>query len=112
MSHQGTVYYQSTDRGLESPCGEHAIRYFGQVFRIPRSAHGTLQQLEWEPSPSELRHTIANEYDRPIRPMLRGVIERFEVVDRDSGDVWVMYRVPYRLADAGDSADEGDNHED
>jgi hypothetical protein len=23
-----------------------------------------------------------------------GVIERFETYDRDSGDVWVMYRVP------------------
>jgi len=112
MTDRGTVFYQSTDRGLESPTGEHAIRYFGQVFRIPRSAHGTLQQLEWEPSPSELRRAIASEYDRAVRPMLRGVIERFEIVDQESGDVWVMYRVPYRLTEKAGPDDERTSHED
>jgi len=99
MSDKGTVYYQSIDRGLENPAGKQPVRYFGRVFKIPRSAHGNMQQLEWEPSPSELRPPLTSREGDAIESVDRGVIERFEVVDQESGDVWVMYRVPYELAD-------------
>ena len=33
------------------------------------------------------------------RQVAGGVIERLEVYDQDSGDVWVMYRVPYAGAE-------------
>jgi len=99
MNPQGMIYYQSIDRGLENPVGQADVRYFGKVFRIPRNEHGSLRQLEWEPSPDELRHEIETCEGRPIRVLDRGMVERFEVIDQETGDVLVMYRVPYDVSE-------------
>jgi hypothetical protein len=92
---QGVVFYQSIDRGLSNPHGDKAISYFGRVFRIPKSEHGTLRQLEWELNPQELLQSPAVDDDAPpTQPLADGIIERFEVIDQETGDIWVMYRVP------------------
>lgn len=94
---KGAVYYQSTVRGLMNPLGEEPITYLGRVFRIPRSEHGTMHQLEWELAPDELfseRATLPT--GEPAERVPGCVIERFEIVDPPTGDVLVMYRVPHR----------------
>jgi hypothetical protein len=92
----GLVFYQPAGRGIENPDGQRPVRYFGKCFRIPRSEHGSIRQIEWEPSPADLRDDVDAADGRTLKAVACGVIERFEIVDRDSGDIWVMYRVPYR----------------
>lgn len=92
----GIVYYQPTTRGLHNPDGEAPIRYFGKVYRIPASQHGSLQQIEWELTPGELRGDITAPDGTTHESVEPGIIERFEVIDRESGDVWVMYRIPFQ----------------
>ena len=98
MSNQqaGRVFYQSIERGLSNPDGAKAVNYVGKVFRIPRSEHGTIRQLEWEPNPRDLiegDHSDAN--GQPTERVSDGIVERFEVIDQETGDVLVMYRVPH-----------------
>jgi hypothetical protein len=87
---KGTVFYLSVTQGITNPQGKEPIAYYGKVYRIPRSEHGTIRQLEWEMKPDELLGGMGQDGE----PVGGGVIERFEIYDRDSGDVWVMYRVP------------------
>lgn len=89
---KGTVFYLSVSQGISNPQGQEPITYHGKVYRIPRSEHGTIRQLEWEMKPEELLRGMGSNEE----PVGGGVIERFEIFDQDSGDVWVMYRVPCR----------------
>lgn len=91
---KGTVFYLSVCRGISNPNGQRPITYYGKVYRIPRSEHGTIRQLEWEMTPDDLLADLRAEHGQSLDLMPDGVIERFETYDRDSGDVWVMYRVP------------------
>lgn len=89
----GMVFYQSTRRGLANPDGSAPVTYYGRVYRIPASQHGTIQQLEWELSPIELLNVPDGQ---PLERSADDAIERLEVIDQQTGDVWVMYRVPFR----------------
>ncbi len=89
------VLYQSVNRGFSNPDGSEPITYFGVSFRIPRRDHATIRQLEWEVPPAELCETLHLKDGRTLKPLLDDVIERFETIDQQSGDVLVMYRVPY-----------------
>ena len=93
----GQVYYQSVQRGLQNPAGSDPITYFGVTYRIPRSEHATLRQVEWEPNPRELMDDVALADGRNAAPVDDAIVERFETYDRDTGDVLVMYRVPCRV---------------
>lgn len=100
----GVVYYQPVTRGLHNPDGVEPIRYFGKVYRIPASEHGSMRQIEWEMTPSELRGDITTADGATHASIDPAIIERFEVIDRESGDVWVMYRVPYQQVPGRDPA--------
>lgn len=91
---KGIVYYQSVSRGLENPDGKRPVAYYGRVYRIPRSEHASIRQLEWELNPEELLAQLSADSAVPLAQLPGGVIERFEIFDSESGDVWVMYRVP------------------
>ena len=91
----GTVFYQSVCRGLQNPAGAHAITYFGTTFRIPRSDHATIRQLEWERPPDELCQPVTLNDGTLVHPDMSGIIERLETLDQETGDVIVTYRVPY-----------------
>lgn len=95
---KGNVFYLSVGRGITNPDGSRPVAYFGKVYRIPRSEHGTLRQLEWEMTPDDLLADMTRPDGVPIEHVPDGVVERFEIYDQDSGDVWVMYRVPYQAA--------------
>lgn len=95
---KSSVFYLSVSRGITNPDGSRPVAYFGKVFRIPRSEHGSLRQLEWEMTPEDLLADLTSREGNSIQYVPDGVVERFEIYDQDSGDVWVMYRVPYQEA--------------
>ena len=78
-----------------NPDGRGPIAYFGKVFRIPKQDHDTIRQLEWEMDPKELIREMHGQEGKGFVPAEMCVIERTEIYDQDSGDVWVMYRIPY-----------------
>lgn len=90
----GVVFYQNVTRGIANPDGSQPVQYFGKVFRIPRSEHDTIRQLEWEINPHELLEGVTDRDGRALMPLASSVIERLETYDRETGDVLVMYRVP------------------
>ncbi|MFP4143605.1 MAG: hypothetical protein ACLFV3_00525 [Phycisphaeraceae bacterium] len=103
---KGVVVYQSVNCGFANPSGHKPMTYFGKVFRIPKSEHGTVRQLEWEMSPRDLERQVRLGDGTQIGRAEEAAIERLEIYDQDSGDVWVMYRVPYdRGADGSEAGD-------
>lgn len=91
----GVVFHQTVARGLANPDGCKPITYFGKVFRIPRQDHDTLRQIEWEPDPQELLRDLIDPQAGAVQPARTCIVERLEMYDQETGDVWVMYRVPY-----------------
>ncbi len=96
----GFVLYQTADRGFADPRGERGLSYVGVTYRIPRCDHDTIRQLEWERPPHELIEPICRDDGSTLLPEPDAVIERFDTVDRDTGDMLVMYRIPCRTVDA------------
>ncbi len=91
----GTLFYQPVTRGLANPDGSRPMRYFGTVYRVPRSEYGTIRQLEWETAPQELQQEVHAADGSTLRCAAKNITERFEAIDPDTGDLLVMYRVPY-----------------
>jgi len=92
----GTVFYQPTDRGFSDPMGMTSLRYCGVTYRVPNCDHNTMRQLEWEQPPNELLDPIELPDGTQLEPDTEAVIERFETIDRDNGDLLVTYRIPCR----------------
>ena len=96
------VHYQSTIRGRANPSAEPRMLYYGVVLRIPR------QEYCADPAEALRRHDVGTLASllRPRGsevPARTGPIERYEVWDIDTSDVWVMWRVPYaRLEETND----------
>jgi len=86
---KGDIFYQSTVRGFAFPEGGHVV-YYGKVYRIPR-ADFPHNMLKHETEPEDLLKDIED-----AEPVPGAVLERHEVFDQDTGDVWVMWRIPYR----------------
>lgn len=104
----GTCFYLPRDQGVQHPAGGRGVRYYGTSYRIPASQQNTMHQLEWEVSPDELLAPIAEAAAREGRwePEPGGVVERFDTMDRETGELIVTYRIPFREAGA-DEAMEG-----
>jgi hypothetical protein len=94
---QGAVLYVPVSDSVAPTAGRGPTRYFGAVYRIPKSDYGTIRQLEWERTPGELLAAAPPGDRPPLRRVVTAAIERLEVCDQDTGDIWVMYRVPYAL---------------
>jgi len=92
---KGAVLYVPVSHSVAPAPGADAARYFGAVYRIPKADYGTIRQLEWERTPDELLAAAPPRAGRPMRRLAARAIERLEVCDQDTGDIWVMYRVPY-----------------
>lgn len=86
---QYKMFYYSTIKGVESE--EKDVFYLGRVYRIPEKAYGTEKHLQYEIDPQDLLKDLGD-----LEPIPGGTIERYEVRDINTGDVHVMYRVPYR----------------
>jgi hypothetical protein len=90
------VFYQSTDRGMGNINGAAPVTYYGVSYRIPRSEHNTIRQLEWELPPRELLVPVTTNDGVELTPDIDGIVERFDTLDRETGDLIVTYRVPYQ----------------
>lgn len=97
--HPRDLLYQSPHRGMEYGGGKSAVTYFGVTYRIPQSQRGTVQQLEWEQSPRELLRPVTLDDGSTIAPVDEGAIERIETLDQATGDLLVMYRIPYQMGE-------------
>lgn len=100
----GTCFYLPRDQGVQNPAGGGGVRYFGTSYRIPASQQGSMHQLEWEVSPDELLCPIARAVgaEGTWVPEPNGVVERFDTIDRETGDLIVTYRIPFRAAAPAD----------
>ncbi len=96
------VHSLSTIRGRANPSAEPRMLYYGVVRRIPR------QEYSADPAEALRRHDLGKLASllRPREsqvPARTGPIERYEVRDIDTNDVWIMWRVPYaRLEETND----------
>ena len=91
------MLYYSTVKGLANKDGGPATVFYGKVHRIPREDFGARRQLNCEKLPGDIIEEIRN--SRPdLDPLPFGPIERYEIFDVDTGDVFVMYRIPCRKA--------------
>jgi len=88
------IAYQSTVRGVSRRENEKLGKYNDFVYR------GIVFSIPQEDFPEKLHEydfpfeTFIKEFDECI-PMPGGIIERHEIFDVNTGDVHVMYRVPY-----------------
>mgnify|MGYP006307056981 CR=1 FL=1 len=89
------VFYHPTDHGMGNMNGTAPITYYGQSYRIPRSEHNTIRQIEWELPPRELLQPVRLDDGTELLPVTEGIVERFDTYDQQSGDLIVTYRVPY-----------------
>ena len=88
------VHSLSTIRGRANLSAEPRMVYYGVVRRIPRP------EFDADPEEALHRHDFGKLASllRPREsevPARTGPIERYEVRDIDTNDVWVMWRVPY-----------------
>ena len=91
------ILYWSTVRGFANQDGGPATIYYGKVYRIPREDFGTQRGLNHEKDPGDIIEEIRN--SRPdLDPSPFGPIERYEIFEVGTGDVFVMYRIPRRKA--------------
>ena len=98
------MIYFSTVRGISNPDGAKERVYYGKVFRVPkdivakkkRTALGSIENREIE----DLEQRFINaSCVKDGNPAISEAMERCEVFDPDTGDILVMYRVPYKSPD-------------
>jgi len=98
------LHYQTADLGVADPAGSKGFIYLGKTYRIPKEECGTKRDIpEWETHPNELLKPVvlkgppwAREETWRMEPVPRAPIERTEVFDQDSGDLLILWRIPYR----------------
>lgn len=92
------IFYYSTVRGLVNDTNEKECLYTGKVFRLPRDVAGTDKQADFEEGIFQYLGNLKKEDEfEPVEP-----VERYEVFDKESGDILVMVRVPYLRISGGD----------
>lgn len=112
MTEKRQIWYQSTLRGMASDTGEASaalqqiegglkdVLYYGKVLRIPRAEYGKdpseegSREIDFD---ALLIDIEAKDDGEKMEPVPGAIIERYEVFDQDSGDVLVMWRIPYRM---------------
>lgn len=102
----GRMFYLSAVKGIDDPAGQKDRVYYGKVYRVPRDMIGSDRQLQFETSEMlDLQARFINAAVAEDRASAFGEpVERYEIFDPESGDVLVMYRVPYRRLDEADTA--------
>ena len=94
--------WSGTNSGISNPRGEKHRIYYGKTFRIPRDATLDVEKHH-EIENRELDELTANAIDQSCadggKPAVSEFLERYDVLDVETGDVLVMYRVPYKPDD-------------
>ena len=97
MGHKVTVAYYSTTKGVtEQQTGEPTI-YYGKVFKIPSKLFSEEGDVDFETEIAELVQEIQSKDSEPM--LDAATVERYETLDIETGDAWVMYRVPCKAKD-------------
>ncbi len=92
MGSKVTIAYYSTTKGVTQQQTGASMVYHGKVFKIHKPLFDEEVDVEFEKEVGELVQEMA---EKGLEPLLdESTIERYETWDIDSGDVWVMYRVP------------------
>ena len=92
MGHKVTVAYYPVSKGVtEQQCGS-PTSYYGKVFKIPKELFSEDGQVDFE---KEIGGVIEEVQEKGLGLVADEVtVERYEVTDIETGDMWVMYRVP------------------
>lgn len=92
MGHEVRVAYASTTQGMTQQETGATTTYRGKVVKIPKELFGKERQVDLEKDIADLLQEM--EY-KSLEPAVDdGTIEGYETWDIETGDVWVMYRVP------------------
>jgi hypothetical protein len=92
MGFKVTVAYHSTTMGItQQTTGVSAIHY-GKVFKIPKALFSEDGEVEFDKEIGELVEELRGKGFDPVSDEF--TVERYETLDTDTGDAWVMYRVP------------------
>ncbi len=85
------LVYISPQKGITQARTGEALRYYGKVTRIPREELGKGSALTYDAHPEELLQDL-----KDAEPVAGGTVEQYEVEDMETGDLLIMWRVPYR----------------
>ena len=92
MEQKFTVAYYSTTRGVTQQQTGGEIVYYGKVFKIAKPLFDEDVAVDFEKEIGELIDEI---HVKGLEPLSgEPTVERYETWDLESGDVWVMYRMP------------------
>ncbi len=92
MGHKVTVAYFSTKQGVtQQQTGGSAV-YYGRVFKISEELFSEDGEVDFQKEITGLNDELRSKGMEPV--LDQTTVERYETRDVDSGDVWVMYRVP------------------
>lgn len=92
------LFWYSANRGFSNDDGTKKRIYFGKIFRIPKDTEDgeSIEQRELEDLQVRFINSSCAEDGDPV---VGETFERYDVFDPDTGDMIVLYRVPYRLFD-------------
>lgn len=83
------ISYLSPIRGITAAQADIPVVYYGKILKVPGRLMGAAQ-VKMTTDPKTFLRTLPDEVPYP-----NGVIERYEIRDIDTGDLMVMWRVPY-----------------
>ena len=94
MGHKVTVAYYSTEKGVTQQQTGAPTVYYGKAFKITKQLFSENGDVDFE---KEIGELVAKVQEKGSEPVLDGAtVERYETWDIETGDVWVMYRLPCR----------------
>jgi hypothetical protein len=94
MGFKVTVAYYSTSKGVTQQITGASAVYYGKVFKIPEALFSEDGEVDLEEEIGELVEGLRGKGLEPVSD--EATVERYETVDAETGDTWVMYRVPCR----------------
>jgi len=94
------VFYNSTVKGATA--SEHeGVLYQGFAFKVPHDKFTAPERNEIEAEMLDKVEKLVSEGSNDGGEFVpKGIVERHEVFEAETGDVWIMYRVPFREAQA------------
>jgi hypothetical protein len=100
MGSKVTIAYYSTTQGVTQQQTGGSMVYHGKIFKIHKPLFDEEVPVEFD---KEIGELVAELQEKGLEPLLdidQCTIERYETWDTESGDVWVMYRVPCAQKDS------------
>jgi hypothetical protein len=98
MGFKVTVAYYSVSRGVTQQTTGVSATHYGKVFKIPQTVFSEDGDVDFEKDIGEIVEELQGKGLEPISD--EPTIERYETLDAETGDTWVMYRVPCKGKDS------------